>query len=176
MNFSNTNIEGVIICEPKIHIDKRGYFFESFRQNELEKYLGYEINFCQDNESFSGYGTLRGLHFQKAPFEQTKLVRVASGEILDVAVDLRKKSKTYGKHVKVKLTESNKKQLLIPKGFAHGFLVISESATVCYKVDNYYSQSHDSGIIFNDINLNIDWEINPNHLKLSKKDMNQAPF
>jgi dTDP-4-dehydrorhamnose 3,5-epimerase len=176
VNFINTDIQDVIICEPEIHKDDRGHFFESFRHDKLEKFLGYKIHFCQDNESYSSYGTLRGLHFQKPPFEQTKLVRVSSGEILDVAVDLRKKSKTYGKHIKIKLSAKNKKQLLIPKGFAHGFLVISQSATVCYKVDNYYSHIHDSGILFNDKILNIDWEINSKNLKLSEKDMEQMPF
>lgn len=176
MNFIKTDIQGVIICDPKIHKDDRGHFFESFRQDKLEKFLGHEIDFCQDNESFSTYGTLRGLHFQKPPFEQTKLVRVVSGKILDVAVDLRRESKTFGKHVKVKLTGSNKKQLLIPKGLAHGFLVISETATVCYKVDNYYSPNHDSGILFNDKKLGIDWEIDSKDFKLSKKDIKQSPF
>jgi dTDP-4-dehydrorhamnose 3,5-epimerase len=139
MNFIRTDIEDVIICEPRVHGDDRGYFVETFRQDKLEEFIGYKIPFCQDNESKSSKGVLRGLHYQLPPFAQTKLVRVLEGEVLDVAVDIRKGSPTFGKHVAVRLSADNKKQLLVPRGFAHGFVVLSETATFAYKVDNYYS-------------------------------------
>lgn len=176
MNFYKTEITDLIICQPKIIEDSRGYFFESFKAEELNKFLGKEIKFIQDNESFSYKGTLRGLHFQKTPYEQTKLVKVAKGEILDVAVDIRKNSKTFGNHFKIILSDKNKKQLLIPKGFAHGFLVLSDEATVCYKVDQKYSPKHDSGIIFNDKILKIDWDYDLDKINLSDKDKNLSSF
>ena len=176
MYFLKTDIPDVIVCQPKIHEDNRGHFFESFRQDELEKNLGYKVSFCQDNESYSIYGTLRGLHFQKTPYAQAKLVRVVKGEIIDVAVDIRKGSKTFGCHVKVRLNEKNRKQLFIPKGFAHGFVVTSKNAKICYKVDSFYSHKYDSGIIFNDKNLNKNWEIDLEKLKISDKDKNLLPF
>ena len=171
MRFIETKISDLIIIEPKIFLDKRGYFFESFKLNEFQKNI-QSINFIQDNESKSSKGVLRGLHFQKPPFDQAKLVKCTSGEILDVAVDLRKGSKTYGQHLSVKLSSINKKQLFIPRGFAHGFIVLSNSAIITYKVDNKYSPIHDSGIIWNDKNLNIEWGIDESEIVVSKKDSN----
>ena len=137
MKFKRLQIPDIILCEPIVHKDNRGYFTEFFRKDKLEKYLGYKINFCQANESKSSYGVLRGLHYQINPYAQTKLVKVVSGKILDVVVDLRKDSSTFGKHISVELSAENKKSLFIPKGFAHGFLVLSEYATVNYKLDKY---------------------------------------
>ena len=176
MNFTRTDIEDVVICEPQVHGDDRGYFVETFRQDKLEEFIGYKIPFCQDNESKSSKGVLRGLHYQLPPFAQTKLVRVLEGEVLDVAVDIRKGSPTFGKHVAVRLSSDNKKQLLVPRGFAHGFVVLSETATFAYKVDNYYSPENDRGIAFNDENLEIDWVLNEEELKLSDKDRIQPLF
>jgi dTDP-4-dehydrorhamnose 3,5-epimerase len=176
MNFIRTDIEDVIICEPRVHGDDRGYFVETFRQDKLEEFIGYKIPFCQDNESKSSKGVLRGLHYQLPPFAQTKLVRVLEGEVLDVAVDIRKGSPTFGKHVAVRLSADNKKQLLVPRGFAHGFVVLSETATFAYKVDNYYSPENDRGIAFYDENLEIDWVLNEQELKLSDKDRIQPLF
>lgn len=169
MELIKTDINDLVLINPKVHNDERGYFMESYKTSFISENFS-DLDFIQDNESKSEFGTLRGLHFQRPPFEQTKLVRVVKGEVLDVAVDLRKKSKTYGKHFSVILSETNKKQLLIPKGFAHGFLVLSDSAIFSYKVDNYYSPNHDDGIIFNDEKLNINWKINHDKIKLSKKD------
>ncbi len=173
MQFTRTQIPDVIICEPKVHGDSRGYFTETFREDKLEEFLGYKINFCQDNESKSSYGVLRGLHYQLPPHAQTKLVRVIKGKVLDVAVDIRAGSPTFGKHVSVELTDENKKQLLIPRGFAHGFVVLSEEAIFAYKVDNYYSPECDRGIAFDDRDLNIDWKIDHFKLQLSVKDTKQ---
>lgn len=170
MEFIRTSIPDVVICEPKIFGDDRGYFTETFRNDILEDFLGYQINFCQDNESKSKYGVLRGLHYQMPPFTQTKLVRVLEGRVLDVAVDIREDSPYFGKHVAVELTAENKKQLFVPRGFAHGFVVLSETATFAYKCDNYYSPSHDRGIIFNDPVLNVDWHIPSQDIILSDKD------
>lgn len=176
MNFIRTEISDVVICEPAIHGDHRGYFVETFRQDKLEAFLGYKINFCQDNESKSSRGVLRGLHYQLPPNAQTKLVRVISGSVLDVAVDIRKGSPTFGKHVAVELNEENKRQLLVPRGFAHGFIVLSEEATFAYKVDNYYSPECDRGIAFDDEELGIDWKMDHKELNLSAKDTMQAVF
>lgn len=173
MNFIRTKIPEVIICEPIVHGDHRGYFVETFRADGLEAFLGYTINFCQDNESKSSFGVLRGVHYQLPPFAQTKLVRVIKGKVLDVAVDIRKGSPTFGAHVSVELSEDNKKQLLLPRGFAHGFVVLSEEAIFAYKVDNYYSKACDRGIAFDDKNLNIDWQIETSKLNLSEKDTKQ---
>ncbi len=156
MTFTRTAIPDVVIIEPKVHGDSRGYFVETFRQDKLEEFLGYQINFCQDNESKSSKGVLRGLHYQLPPHAQTKLVRVISGRVLDVAVDIRKNSPTFGKYVAVELSGENKKQLLIPRGFAHGFVVLEDDTVFAYKVDNYYSPECDRGIAFDDKNLNID--------------------
>lgn len=176
MNFIRTAIHDVVIIEPKVHGDERGYFSETFRQDELEKFLGFKVNFCQDNESKSNYGVLRGLHYQLPPFPQTKLVRVLEGKVLDVAVDARKNSPTFGKHVAVELSAENKRQLFVPRGFAHGFVVLSETATFAYKVDNYYSPQCDTGIAFDDPFLGIDWKLPVKDLKLSEKDKKQSIF
>ena len=173
MTFTRTAISDVVIIEPKVHGDSRGYFVETFRQDKLEEFLGYQINFCQDNESKSSKGVLRGLHYQLPPHAQTKLVRVISGRVLDVAVDIRKNSPTFGKYVAVELSGENKKQLLIPRGFAHGFVVLEDDTVFAYKVDNYYSPQCDRGIAFDDENLNIDWILNHNELNLSAKDIKQ---
>lgn len=173
MNFIRTKIPDVIICEPQVHGDHRGYFVETFRADKLEEFLGFKINFCQDNESKSSKGVLRGLHYQLAPFAQTKLVRVINGSVLDVAVDIRKNSPTFGQHVAVKLSAKNKKQLLVPRGFAHGFVVLEDDTTFAYKVDSYYSPECDRGISFDDENLNIDWILQKEELKLSDKDTKQ---
>ncbi|MCT7498145.1 dTDP-4-dehydrorhamnose 3,5-epimerase, partial [Aliarcobacter cryaerophilus] len=161
------------IIEPKVHGDSRGYFVETFRQDKLEEFLRYKINFCQDNESKSSKGVLRGLHYQLPPHAQTKLVRVISGRVLDVAVDIRKNSPTFGKYVAVELSGENKKQLLIPRGFAHGFVVLEDDTVFAYKVDNYYSPECDRGIAFDDKNLNIDWILKKEELNLSPKDTKQ---
>ena len=173
MTFTRTAIPDVVIIEPKVHGDSRGYFVETFRQDKLEEFLGYQINFCQDNESKSSKGVLRGLHYQLPPHAQTKLVRVISGRVLDVAVDIRKNSPTFGKYVAVELSGENKKQLLIPRGFAHGFVVLEDDTVFAYKVDNYYSPQCDRGIAFDDENLNIDWILNHDELNLSAKDTKQ---
>ena len=173
MTFTRTAIPDVVIIEPKVHGDSRGYFVETFVSNKLEEFLGYKINFCQDNESKSSKGVLRGLHYQLPPHAQTKLVRVISGRVLDVAVDIRKNSPTFGKYVAVELSGENKKQLLIPRGFAHGFVVLEDDTVFAYKVDNYYSPECDRGIAFDDKNLNIDWILNHNELNLSAKDTKQ---
>ena len=170
MNFIKTKIPDVVICEPVLHGDNRGYFVETFRKDKLESFLGYKINFCQDNESKSSKGVLRGLHYQLAPHAQTKLVRVIQGRVLDVAVDIRVGSPTFGQHVSLELSSENKKQLLVPRGFAHGFVVLDENTVFAYKVDNYYSPDCDRGISFNDNALGIDWVLKKNELNLSPKD------
>ena len=176
MKFTRTKIKDVIICEPLYKEDKRGYFVETFRQDLLEDFIGQKINFCQDNESKSDYGVLRGLHYQIPPFAQTKLVRVITGEVLDVVVDIRKGSTTYGKHVAIELSGENKRQLFVPRGFAHGFSVLSESAVFAYKVDNTYSPEFDSGIRYDDKELNIDWGLTEEEVQLSEKDLNLSFF
>ncbi len=173
MNFTRTNIPDVVIIEPKVHGDNRGYFIETFREDKLEKFLGYKINFCQDNESKSSRGVLRGLHYQLAPAAQTKLVRVIQGSVLDVAVDIRRGSPTYCKYIAVELSAKNKKQLLVPRGFAHGFVVLEDDTVFAYKVDNYYSPENDRGIAYNDEAFNIDWTLDENEIKLSEKDKEQ---
>lgn len=170
MNFTRTDIPDVVILEPKVHGDERGYFVETFRADKLEEFLGYKINFIQDNESKSSRGVLRGLHYQLHPATQTKLVRVIQGRVLDVAVDIRKGSPTFGKHVAVELSSENKRQLLVPRGFAHGFVVLEEDTVFAYKVDNYYSPENDRGILFSDEALEIDWQIPFEELNLSAKD------
>jgi dTDP-4-dehydrorhamnose 3,5-epimerase len=169
MKFIRTKIYDVIIIEPEVHGDERGYFVETFRYDKLEEFIGYKINFCQDNESKSLKGVLRGLHYQLHPHSQTKLVRVIQGSVLDVAVDIRRGSPTFGQYVSVKLTCENKKQLLIPRGFAHGFVALQDKTILTYKVDNYYNQENDRGISYNDLDLNIDWILN-DELNLSQKD------
>lgn len=176
MKFKRLEIPDVILCEPQVFGDNRGYFSEAYRQDKLDEFLGYKINFCQDNESQSSHGVLRGLHYQLAPYAQTKLVRVISGAVLDVAVDIRKGSPTFGRHISVELSAENKRQLLVPRGFAHGFVVLSEMATFMYKVDNYYAPEFDRGIAYDDASLGIDWKLNSNDLKLSEKDLKQPLF
>ncbi|MDA7706979.1 dTDP-4-dehydrorhamnose 3,5-epimerase [Flavobacteriaceae bacterium] len=176
MKFTRLKIPDVILCEPQVFGDDRGYFSETFRQDKLDAFLGFKINFCQDNESKSSFGVLRGLHYQLAPHAQTKLVRVIQGSVLDVAVDIRKGSPTFGQHVAVKLTAENKKQLLLPRGFAHGFVVLSKEAIFAYKADNYYSPECDRGIAFDDTVLKIDWQLKASDLQLSVKDTHQPLF
>lgn len=175
MKFIKTELDNVIIIEPKVFGDDRGYFMETFRQDRFEEFIGFSVNFCQDNESKSSYGVLRGLHYQLAPYAQSKLVRVIKGKVLDVAVDIRKGSPTFGKYISVKLSEDNKRQLFIPRGFAHGFVVLSDEAIFAYKVDNYYSPESDRGIAYNDPIIGIDWEIDTQAIILSNKD-NSQPF
>lgn len=176
MTFTRTSIPDVILIDPIIHGDSRGYFIETFRTDKLEAFVGFSIPFCQDNESKSGYGVLRGLHYQLPPFAQSKLVRVIEGEVLDVAVDIRRGSPTFGQHVAVRLSGENKRQMFIPRGFAHGFVVLSETCTFAYKVDNYYSPQCDRGIAFNDPVLNINWIAEVSKLQLSAKDTKQLLF
>lgn len=173
MTFTRTAIPDIILIDPKVHGDERGYFVETFRADKLEAFLGFTVPFCQDNESKSSYGVLRGLHFQLPPHAQTKLVRVIEGEVLDVAVDIRAGSPTFGHHVAVRLSGENKRQLFIPRGFAHGFVVLSETCTFAYKVDNYYNLECDRGIAFDDAALNIDWIVETAKLQLSAKDTKQ---
>ena len=173
MQFVRTKIEDVVIIEPKVHGDDRGYFVETFRADKLEEFLGFKLNFGQDNESKSSKGVLRGLHYQLPPHAQTKLVRVIQGRVLDVAVDIRRNSPTFGQHVAVELSAENKKQLLVPRGFAHGFVVLEDDTVFAYKVDNYYSPECDRGIAFDDKSLNIDWMIKKEELNLSAKDTKQ---
>jgi len=173
---SELKLKGVLLFEIDIFQDNRGSFSEVYNELSFSKYIPQDINFIQDNESFSNYGVLRGLHFQKPPFQQSKLIRVSHGEIQDVVVDLRKGSSTFGQYISIILSKKNKKQLFIPKGFAHGFLTLSKSAIINYKVDNYYSSKHDSGILFNDLKLRIDWKLNESDIIVSEKDMNLSPF
>jgi dTDP-4-dehydrorhamnose 3,5-epimerase len=173
LKFIPQSIPEVLLIEPTIHGDNRGYFVETFRQNLFEDVLGYQVNFVQDNESKSTKGVLRGLHYQLPPYTQAKLVRVIEGSVLDVAVDIRKSSPTFGQHVAVELMAEDKRQLFVPHGFAHGFVVLSDSATFAYKVDNYYAPRHDRGIAFNDKDLAIDWQLPIDILQLSDKDKNQ---
>jgi dTDP-4-dehydrorhamnose 3,5-epimerase len=170
MQFIRTDIPDVILCKPLVHEDERGYFAETFRQDKINEFLGFEVEFCQDNESKSSKGVLRGLHYQLPPYAQSKLVRVIEGSVLDVAVDIRVGSPTFGKHVAVELSGVNKQQLFIPRGFAHGFVVLSESVVFSYKVDNYYSSEHDRGVAYDDCSLEIDWLLKLNQLTLSEKD------
>ena len=175
MKITETRIKDLVVIEPKVFDDARGYFFESYNASKLKE---YDINtvFVQDNESKSTYGVLRGLHYQVEPKAMTKLLRVTRGKILDIAVDIRKDSETYGHNFSIELSEDNKKQLFIPKGFAHGFVVLSETAIVNYKCDEFYSKEHETGIIWNDTDLAIDWKININDAILSDKDKQQPTF
>ena len=169
MEVIKTAIDGVLILEPRIFKDARGYFFESFSSREFEEKV-CKTTFVQDNESFSGYGVVRGLHFQKPPFTQSKIVRVIKGSVLDVAVDIRKGSPTFGQHVAVELTGENHRQLFIPRGFAHGFAVLSDEVLFQYKCDNFYAPQSEGGIAWNDPDLNIDWRIPKDKIILSEKD------
>ncbi len=176
MEFIKTKIPDVILCKPTVYNDERGYFYETFKKESLESFLGVTVNFCQDNESKSVKGVLRGLHYQLPPFAQSKLVRAVKGTILDIAVDIRKGSDTFGQHVAVELSEQNKHQLYIPKGFAHGYVVLSDTAIFCYKVDCYYHKESERGIIYNDSSLQIDWKAPLNELIISEKDKIQPIF
>ena len=174
MEYKKTNIDGVYIIEPRVFNDSRGYFFEAWKKEEFEANIG-KVDFIQDNESKSSYGVLRGLHFQKGACSQAKLVRVIKGKVLDVAVDLRRSSATFGQHVMVELSDENKRQFFIPRGFAHGFLVLSEEAIFTYKVDNAYAPQADGGIRWNDPDLAIEWPINASDVQTSEKDL-KLPF
>ncbi|MCL2650531.1 MAG: dTDP-4-dehydrorhamnose 3,5-epimerase [Candidatus Azobacteroides sp.] len=175
MNYIKTEIPDVWILEPKVFNDARGYFMETFKKGEFESHVG-KIDFIQDNESKSSFGVLRGLHFQKGEFSQAKLVRVITGKVLDVAVDIRKDSPTFGKHVAVELSGENKRQFFIPRGFAHGFLVLSDEVVFCYKVDNIYSPQSEGSILYNDADININWPIDPSEIIVSEKDKNAPLF
>jgi dTDP-4-dehydrorhamnose 3,5-epimerase len=172
MEYRETAIEGVYVIEPKVYEDARGYFMESWKKAEFEEHIG-KVDFIQDNESKSSYGVLRGLHYQKGAFSQAKLVRVIKGKVLDVAVDIRKSSPTFGKHVAVVLSEENRRQFYIPRGFAHGFLVLSPEAIFTYKVDNVYAPQSEAGLRWNDPALAIDWNIDSKALIMSAKDLVQ---
>ena len=176
INIKETTIPGVVIIEPAVFGDARGYFMESWNQRDFDEALGRPIRFVQDNESKSRYGVVRGLHYQKGLFSQSKLVRVISGRVLDVAVDIRRGSPTFGKHVAVELSSDNKYQLFVPRGFAHGFAVLSESVLFAYKCDNAYMPSHERGIAFDDPDLGIDWRVNLSEYILSPKDTKNPRF
>lgn len=173
MNIIETPFEGLIILEPAVFKDERGYFYESYNQKTFREKTGRDIHFVQDNQARSTRNVLRGLHFQNAPHAQTKLIRALQGTIWDVVVDLRKDSKTFGQWFGVELSDENKRQFLIPKGFAHGYSVLSETAEVFYKCDDFYSKADESGVFYADPDLNIDWKINPDEALVSEKDLKQ---
>ena len=175
MNYIQTEIDGVWLLEPKVLADARGYFMETFKDEEFRRHVG-DVRFVQDNESRSTFGVLRGLHYQRGEFSQAKLVRVLWGRVLDVAVDLRRESPTFGRHVSVELSGDNKRQLFIPRGFAHGFLVLSDEAVFMYKVDNAYAPQAEAAIRYDDPELGIDWPVAENQLLLSDKDRRGVPF
>ena len=170
MNFISTPISGCFVIEPKVISDERGYFMESFNEKTFQEGVGQQVHFVQDNQSFSTKGVLRGLHYQTGNHAQAKLVRVLSGEVLDVAVDIRPESPTFGKHVTALLSGENQRQFFVPRGFAHGFLVLSETATFFYKCDNFYNKESEGGIFYNDAVLNIDWQFSTENLIISEKD------
>ena len=172
MKFTPLAIPDIILVEPNLHADDRGYFLEAFRQDLFNDAIGSKVNFVQENESKSLKGVLRGLHYQVSPFSQSKLVRVIDGSVLDIALDIRRSSPTFGHHVAIQLSSANKKQLFIPKGFAHGFVVLSDSATITYKVDCFYAPEYERSIAFDDKDLKIDWQLSSDILKLSNKDQN----
>ena len=175
MNLIKTKIDGLVLLQPTIFNDHRGFFMESFHKKNINNLIG-DINFVQDNESESSRGVLRGLHFQKPPYAQAKLVRCLKGSVLDVALDLRKDSITYGHFETTLLSQENKNQLFIPKGFAHGFIVLSETAIFSYKIDNYYNPDSESGVLWNDPDLHIDWKINKKEIIVSEKDKSLPTF
>lgn len=175
MNYFETEIPGVFIITPKVFNDPRGYFFEAWKKADFDEHVG-KVDFIQDNESRSSFGVLRGLHYQKGEYSQAKLVRVIKGRVLDVAVDLRKSSPTFGKHVMVELSDENKRQLFIPRGFAHGFLVLSDEAIFTYKVDNVYAPQSEASIRWNDSDLDIHWPIDPEKVLTSEKDLKGKAF
>ena len=172
MKFIPQDIADVVLIEPKLFSDSRGYFVETFRRDLFNKAIGYNVDFIQDNESKSNKGVLRGLHYQQAPFSQAKLVSVSEGSVLDIVVDIRRSSNTFGQHLSFELTSENKHQIFIPQGFAHGFVVLSDSAIFTYKVNNYYSPVHERGIAFDDEDLGIDWRLPKDIIQLSNKDKN----
>ena len=176
MNVIQTHIDGVVIIEPKVFGDNRGYFFESYNDREFKEKTGYDIVFVQDNESKSRYGVVRGLHFQMPPFAQSKLVRVVKGAALDVAVDIRKGSPTYGQHVSVEITEENHRQVFVPKGFAHGFSVLSEEVIFQYRCDAFYNPQSEGALAWDDPDLNIDWKVPSDQVLLSEKDLHHTQF
>lgn len=171
MKVTETKLKGCFLIEPQVFKDERGYFFESFNAHKFNEAIRGEINFVQDNQSFSNYGVVRAIHYQLGEHAQAKLVRVLSGSVLDVAIDLRKESKTFGQHFSIELSANNKKQLFIPRGFGHGFSVLSETAEFFYKCDNFYNKDAEAGIIYNDSSLNIDWKIEAHQIKVSSKDL-----
>lgn len=174
MKYTETEIKGVWVIEPRVFDDARGYFFEAWKQADFDEHIGRHVEFIQDNESKSSYGVLRGLHYQKGEFSQAKLVRVIKGRVLDVAVDIRKSSPTFGKYVAVELSEQNKRQLFIPRGFAHGFLVLSDEAIFTYKVDNVYAPQHEASIKWNDKTIAVNWPIDESEVLTSEKDLLKA--
>ena len=176
MKITETKLNGCFLIEPKVFTDKRGVFFEMFRKDVLESKLGHEINFVQENHSISRKGVVRGLHFQKGNAAQAKLVKVLKGEVLDVIVDLREGSETYGDHLKIKLSDVNRSSLFIPKGMAHGFLALTEEVILSYKCDNYYNPPMEAGILHSDVDLNIDWEYPLSEMIVSEKDVNLPSF
>ena len=171
MNIIDTNLIDCKVIQPQLHNDNRGYFFERYHQQKLNDSLGFEVNFIQDNESFSSKGVLRGLHFQTGNYAQAKLVRVIQGRVLDVAVDLRKDSSTFAQHFSIELSEDNKNQLFVPRGFAHGFIVLSDTAIFSYKCDNYYNKASEGGIRYDDPSLGIDWKLPKEDILVSEKDL-----
>lgn len=171
MNFIPTKLQGCFILEPKIILDERGYFMESFNENTFQKGTGKAVHFVQDNQSFSAKGVLRGLHYQTGEHAQAKLVRVLNGEVLDVVVDIRPESTTYGQYVSILLSSENQKQLFVPRGFAHGFLVLSDTATFFYKCDNFYNKESEGGLSYNDPKVNIDWNFPKEKILISEKDL-----
>ena len=170
MNIKTTPFKEVFILKPKVHLDERGYFTESYNEKEIEKVLGRKIGFCQDNQTFSKKGVLRGLHYQLPPFSQSKLVRVIEGKVLDIIVDIRKGSPTFGQHYSCELSAENQLQIFIPRGFAHGYITLSESSIFSYKVDNYYNKESEGSIAFDDPKLGIDWLLDPFTFLISEKD------
>jgi len=176
MKFTPQLIPDILLIELTVYHDERGNFIETFRQDLLEKAVGYKVNFVQENESRSIRGVIRGLHYQVQPFAQSKLIRVIKGSVLDVVVDIRKSSNTFGQHIAIELNEKNMYQLFIPQGFAHGFVVLSEEAILSYKVDNFYSPKSERGIVYDDQNLNIDWHFPKKVLKISEKDKSHSNF
>ncbi|MDG3581290.1 dTDP-4-dehydrorhamnose 3,5-epimerase [Galbibacter pacificus] len=174
MKIEETKLKGCFVIEPEIFHDERGHFFESFNQKEFEKKIGQKVDFVQDNQSFSKKGVLRGIHFQMGKYAQAKLVRVLSGKVLDVAVDLRKDSKTFGEYIAVELSAENKKQMFVPRGFGHGFITLSETSEFAYKCDNFYQKESERGIIYNDKSIKIDWQLAESEIIVSQKD-NQLP-
>lgn len=176
MELIRTPLDGCLVLEPNVFFDKRGSFQEIYQKKQFNQVLGYEVNFVQDNESYSTKGTLRGLHFQKGEFAQAKLVRVTQGTVLDVAVDIRKNSPSFGKYFSIELSAENHRQLFLPRGFAHGFVVLSDSAIFSYKCDNYYNKEAEGGIIFNDPELSINWQLSMDQIQISDKDSKLPQF